>query len=184
MRTVEVVPHDPSWHESFEHESKRLIHALADSIVAIHHMGSTAIPDIYAKPIIDILVEVRDMVKVDEQSSRMKTLGYEAMGEFGIPGRRYFRKSNPVGIRTHHIHLFNAGSDQVKRHLAFRDYLIAHPEEAQRYSDLKRRLAREHPNNIDNYMEGKDGFIREIDRKAAQWCRHQEVRSSISNLPL
>ena len=103
----------------------------------------------------------------------MESLGYEVMGEFGIPGRRYFRKDNKEGIRTHHVHTFAAGSDQVRRHLAFRDYVITHPQDAQRYSELKCSLAREYPTNIDGYMDGKDGFIREIDRKALKWCALQ-----------
>ena len=91
------------------------------------------------------------------------------MGEFGIAGRRYFRKDNQEGVRTHHIHAFTVDSDQVKRHLAFRDYMMAHPVDAQRYSELKRRLAKKYPTNIDGYMDGKDGFIREIDKKAEEW---------------
>jgi GrpB-like predicted nucleotidyltransferase (UPF0157 family) len=169
MRKVEVVPHDPKWREAFEVESKRVTDALGTNVVAIHHIGSTAIPNIYAKPIIDLLVEVRDIIKVDRQSSSMQSLGYEVMGEFGIAGRRYFRKDNQAGIRTHHTHIFKVDSEQVERHLAFRDYMIAHPEDAQRYSELKRWLAREHPTNIDGYVDGKDGFIREVDKKAAQW---------------
>lgn len=99
----------------------------------------------------------------------MESLGYEVMGEYGIPGRRYFRKDNREGTRTHHIHAFEAGSAEVERHLAFRDYMIAHPGDAQRYSELKRRLAEKHPQSIDGYMDGKDGFIKEMDRRAAQW---------------
>jgi len=168
MRKVEVVPHDPRWQEVFRIESKRVADALGEIVVTIHHIGSTAIPGIYAKPIIDILVEVQDITQVDEQSSAMESLGYEVMGEYGIPNRRFFRKDNLAGVRTHHIHIFEVGSAQVKRHLAFRDYMIAHPEVAHRYSELKRELAREHPLNIDAYMDGKDGFIKEIDLKAAQ----------------
>jgi GrpB-like predicted nucleotidyltransferase (UPF0157 family) len=168
MRKVEVIPHDPQWQELFKFESKRITDALGKNVVAVHHIGSTAIPRIHAKPIIDLLVEVKDLVKVDDQSPSMEALGYEVMGEFGISGRRYFRKDNKEGIRTHHIHAFTVASEPVIRHLAFRDYMIAHPEDAQRYSELKQRLAREYPTNIDGYMDGKDGFIREIDKKAAQ----------------
>lgn len=180
------MPHDPKWREAFEVESKRVTDALGEIVVAIHHIGSTAIPGIYAKPIIDLLVEVKDIVKVDGQNSSMESLGYEVMGEFGIAGRRYFRKDNQEGIRTHHIHTFKVGSKQVERHLAFRDYMIAHPEDAQRYSELKRRLAREYPTNIDEYMDGKDGFIREMDRKAAQWrtlpMRQQPANKSMKRM--
>ncbi|MFL6211985.1 MAG: GrpB family protein [Pyrinomonadaceae bacterium] len=173
MRKVEVVPHNPQWRDAFEAEAKHVAAALGENVVAIHHIGSTAIPNIYAKPVIDLLVEVRDITEVDGQSSAMESLGYEVMGEYGIPGRRYFRKDNQEGIRTHHIHAFEAGSAEVERHLAFRDYMIAHPGDAQRYSELKRRLAEEHPQSIDGYMDGKDGFIKEMDRRATQWQASQ-----------
>lgn len=169
MRKVEVVPHDPKWQELFKIESKQVIDAMGENVVAIHHIGSTAIPTIYAKPIIDLLVEVKDIDKVDAKNEQIEFLGYEVMGEFGIAGRRYFRKDNQEGVRTHHIHAFTVDSDQVKRHLAFRDYMMAHPVDAQRYSELKRRLAKKYPTNIDGYMDGKDGFIREIVKKAEEW---------------
>ncbi len=169
MRKVEVVPHDPRWRVAFEAEAKQVAAALGENVVAVQHIGSTAIPEIYAKPIIDLLVEVRDINEVDGRSSAMESLGYEVMGEYGIPGRRYFRKDNQEGIRTHHIHAFESGSAESERHLAFRDYMIAHPVDAQRYSELKRRLAKEHPWSIDGYMDGKDGFIKEMERRAARW---------------
>ncbi len=168
MRKVEVVPHNPRWRDAFATEAKQLAAALGENVIAIHHIGSTAIPDIYAKPIIDVLVEVSDITEVDGQSSAMESLGYEVMDEFGISGRRYFRKNNQEGIRTHHIHAFAVGSAEVARHLAFRDYMIAHPEDAQRYSELKRKLAEAHAQNADAYIDGKDGFIKEMDRRAAQ----------------
>ncbi len=168
---VEVVPHDFRWKDSFESESKQIPLALGANLVAVHHIGSTSIPQIYAKPIIDILVEVKEITKVDEQNLAMEAIGYEVMGEYGIPGRRYFRKDNEAGVRTHHVHAFEVDSAQVKRHLAFRDYMIAHPEDAQRYSELKQELAKEYSYNIDGYMDGKDEFIKEMHRKAAAWRR-------------
>ena len=138
-------------------------------MLAVHHVGSTAIPGIYAKPILDLLVEVRGVAEVDGRSSSMESLGYQVMGEYGIPGRRYFRKDDREGIRTHHVHAFEAGSAEAERHLAFRDYMLAHPADAQRYSELKRRLAEEHAQSADGYMDGKDGFIKEMDRRAARW---------------
>ena len=166
---VEVVPHDPTWRGAFETESKQIALAITENVVAIHHIGSTAIPQIHAKPIIDILVEVKDITKIDVQSSAIEALGYEAMGEFGISGRRFFRKGNEAGIRTHHLHGFEVNSAQIERHLAFRDYMISHPEDAQQYSELKRELANKYHDNIQAYMDGKDGFIKEIDVKAAKW---------------
>jgi GrpB-like predicted nucleotidyltransferase (UPF0157 family) len=138
--------------------------------VRIHHIGSTAIPGIHAKPIIDILLEVDDIAPFDDRSSSIEQLGYEAMGEFGIPGRRYFRKDDPSGVRTHHLHAFQRSSAEVVRHLAFRDYMIAHPKDARAYSALKRKLARQHPENMAAYMEGKDPFIKEHQAKAVEWA--------------
>ncbi len=169
MRRVEVVPHDPRWREAFEAEAAQVAAALGENVVAVHHIGSTAIPDINAKPVIDLLVEVADVSEVDGRSRAMESLGYEVMGEYGIPGRRYFRKDNSEGVRTHHVHTFRAGSAEAERHLAFRDYMIAHPADAQSYSELKRKLAGEHPQSMEGYMDGKDGFIKEIDRRAARW---------------
>ncbi|MEM9274602.1 MAG: GrpB family protein [Cyanobacteria bacterium P01_F01_bin.143] len=173
MRKVEVVPHNPKWREMFKIESELIANALGKNVVAIHHIGSTAIPHIYAKSIIDLLVEVQDIFQVDSQNSSMESLGYEVVGEFGIPERRYFRKNNQEGIRKYHVHVFNSGSNQVERHLAFRDYMINHPENAQKYSELKRSLARKYPTNIEGYMDGKYGFIKEMDQKAAQWRRQK-----------
>lgn len=176
MSRVEVVPHDPRWRDAFEAEAERVAAALGDNVVAVHHIGSTAVPDIYAKPVIDLLVEVREITEVDGRSPSMELLGYEVMGEYGIHGRRYFRKDSREGVRTHQIHVFESRSAEVERHLAFRDYLIAHPADAQKYSELKRRLAEEHPRNMDGYIDGKDGFIKEMDRKAALWRTPQTGR--------
>jgi GrpB-like predicted nucleotidyltransferase (UPF0157 family) len=169
MKKVEVVPYNPQWRSAFEAEVKHVAAALGKNVVAIHHIGSTAIPNICAKPIIDLLVEARDITELDGQSAAMESLGYEVMGEYGIPGRRYFRKDNQEGTRTHHIHAFETGSAEAERLLAFRDYMIAHPVDAQWYSELKRKLAEEHSQSIDAYRDGKDGFIKEMDRRIAQW---------------
>jgi GrpB-like predicted nucleotidyltransferase (UPF0157 family) len=170
MKKVEVLPHDPNWRHEFENESKRVILVLGKNLVTVHHIGSTAIPNIYAKPIIDMLVEVHDITQVDKCNSAMEALGYEVMGEFGISGRRYFRKDNQMSVRTHHVHTFKVNSKEVERHLAFRDYMVAHHKDAQKYSELKRQLAKQYPNDINGYMDGKDGFIKEIESLALEWC--------------
>jgi GrpB-like predicted nucleotidyltransferase (UPF0157 family) len=179
IRKVEVVPHNPNWHSLFEIESKQIAIALGSNVITIDHIGSTSIDTIYAKPIIDILIEVRSIGKVEERNPMMQALGYECMGEFGIEGRRFFRKDNPAGIRTHHIHTFEVNSSQIVRHLSFRDYLNAHPEDALKYSTLKRSLAGKYPFDIERYMDGKAGFIQDIDRQAAAW-RRQQLNSKVS----
>lgn len=168
-RKVDVVPHNANWQSAFEDESQQVCVALGKNLVAIYHIGSTAIPTIHAKPIIDMLVAVEDITKVDQQNALMQALGYEVMGEFGIAGRRFFRKDNQVGIRTHHIHTFEVGSAQINRHLAFRDYMRSHPEDAQKYSELKHTLAQQHPYDIEGYMDGKSDFIKDIDKRAQLW---------------
>lgn len=168
-RKITVVPHDPAWKSKFQEESGHISRALSENVLAIHHIGSTAIPGIHAKPIIDILLLVADINLLDEQSPAMERLGYEAMGEYGIKGRRYFRKEDALGNRTHHVHAFERDNPEYERHLAFRDYMIAHPEEAQQYSLLKQELAQVHPEDIEAYMDGKDPFIKEHEAKAIDW---------------
>ncbi len=164
---IHMVPHDPKWRQEFDSEAARITDVLGSSVVDVHHMGSTAIPSIYAKPVIDILLVVQSHADLDKKTPLIEALGYKAFGEFGIPTRRYFRRDNAFGDRTHQIHAFEAGSPQITRHLAFRDYMIAHPDTAQAYSDLKRELAAQHPNDSEAYMDGKDAFIQEIDRQAS-----------------
>jgi GrpB-like predicted nucleotidyltransferase (UPF0157 family) len=107
---------------------------------------------------------------VDQLNRQFESLGYVAKGEFGIPGRRYFYRNNGAGIRTHQIHAFEVESPGVARHLAFRDFLIAHPQVASAYSELKRRLAEAHPADIEAYMDGKDAFIKDVEAKALVWA--------------
>ena len=168
---VIVVPYDPTWSGEFVTESKHILCALGDNVASMYHIGSTAIPGIFAKPILDILLVVHDVFRLDSQAGSMKELGYEAMGEFGISGRRYFRKSNRLGVSTHHVHAYQSGSADIERHIAFRDYLIAHPAEAQAYSALKRELARVHPEDRQAYVNGKDAFVKEHEAKALDWRR-------------
>ena len=165
---IYMVPHDPQWRQEFQQETEKIAAALGGAVVAVHHIGSTAIPTIYAKPIIDMLLVVNDIQALDEKQTNMEALGYESLGEFGIPGRRYFRRDNALGDRTHQIHAFESDSPQITRHLAFRDYMIDNPDTAQEYSDLKRELAAKYPNDSEAYMDGKDEFIQEIDRRTAQ----------------
>ena len=168
VRKIIVIPHDENWQELFSLEKERLTELLGDHVLSIHHIGSTAIPNIKAKPIIDILVEVKNIEKMDEFNDPMIQEGYQPRGEHGIPRRRYFVKSKGV-IHTHHLHMFQTGNPEIERHLSFRDYLIAHPEEAQTYSNLKVELARKYPEDSPRYTTGKDEFIKKIDKKAKAW---------------
>ena len=178
-RTMEVVvvPHDPRWPAAFEAEADRLRAALGGLVVAIDHMGSTAIAGIHAKPIIDMLLSTPDAASLDGLIPVMVRLGYQSMGEFGIPGRRYFRKESPEGRRTHHAHAFAQGSPSIERHLAFRDYMNAHPAAAQRYGLLKQALAASHPDDIEAYMDGKDAFVKAQEARALAWAARVRRRA-------
>ena len=148
----------------YKEESEKIRNVLGDIIIDIHHIGSTAIPGIKAKPVIDMLIEVKDIEGVAQHNHKMKELGYEAMGEYGIPKRRFFRKGG--NNRTHHIHIFQAGNEEIERHINFKEYLIAHPDKTREYSKLKEKLVHKYTYDVENYINGKSDFIKEIDRKA------------------
>lgn len=167
MRKVIVVPYDEEWKTQFEVEAQALRGIFGEDIITVHHIGSTSVPGLGAKPVIDILPVVPDLTRVDQYNSVMSALGYEAKGENGLPGRRYFQKGGDD--RTHHVHIYKQGNPEIERHLAFRDYLRAHPEEAARYGELKTALANRFPYDVSSYIEGKHKMATEIEEKALVW---------------
>lgn len=165
---ITVTEYDPAWPEMFRKEAQMIGKILGDNCVAIYHIGSTAVPGLAAKPVIDIMPVVYDLGAVDALSSRFESIGYEYMGEFGIAGRRYLRKGGDE--RTHQIHIFDqADSGNIRRHLALRDYLRAHERESQEYGALKKRLAEKYPYDIDGYCDGKETFVSTLEKKALEW---------------
>jgi GrpB-like predicted nucleotidyltransferase (UPF0157 family) len=168
-RKIEVHPHDPNWRHQFDIEAERLRAILGQLVLEVHHIGSTAIPGIKAKPIIDILIIVKNIQLVDAYNCAMIQNGYLPRGEFGIPGRRFFIKGDEAN-RSHHLHIYAANHPEIARHLNFRDYLIAHPEAAEEYSELKESLVKQFPHSGPDYTQGKDSFIQSIDEKAKQWA--------------
>lgn len=167
-RRVRLVPQNPCWPQMFEEEAANLRRLFGDQVVEVYHIGSTAIPDILAKPIVDILVAVRDIESIDEFNVKMTSAGYLAKGEFGIAGRRFFVKGGEVR-RSHHIHIFQEGHSEIDRHLDFRDYLIAHPDEAKAYESVKLELAQRYAEDVDSYTEGKNDFVTQANEKARAW---------------
>ncbi len=158
---VEISEYDPTWAELFEQERERLSGVFDGRAVAIEHIGSTAVPSLCAKPIVDIAVGLERLELTDEQIAEMEELDYEYLGEFGLPGRLYFRTSPS----KYNVHVVEHGGEHWKRQLVFRDALRTDPEERRRYDELKRRLAAEgHPRNA--YTELKTPFIREVEARA------------------
>ena len=174
MREVLVVPYDPQWPAKFERAAREVRAALGESVLVIHHIGSTSIPGIHAKPIIDMLAVASDLSRIESRSEAMRAIAFEPMGEFGIAGRRYFRRDNAAGVRTEQVHTFADQSPHILRHLAFRDFLRTHPDIAQEYSQLKQRLAAAHRFDIDAYMDGKDPFIRQTQETALEWFNRRQ----------
>jgi GrpB-like predicted nucleotidyltransferase (UPF0157 family) len=171
-RVIEVVPYNPEWPGLFHIESEHIRRVFGDEIVAIHHIGSTAIPGIKAKPVLDFLVVVQHIAQVNGYNQAMISLGYEPLGENGIPGRRYFRKDTN-GIRSHHVHIFQVGHPEIDRHIHFREYLCCHPEDMYAYSHLKESLTQQYRLDPPGYNDAKSMFIQEIDRKAAAWWQER-----------
>lgn len=163
MRVVELSEYNPQWPVLFQQEAEKIKSILNENCIEVYHIGSTAIPDIYAKPIIDIMPVVKDLSLVDALNHQFEALGYGCMHEYGIPGRRFYWKSNTK--RTHHIHLFEQDSTEMLRHLAFRNFMLEHRNYALAYSLLKRALADVFHEDIENYVKGKSSFIQLIDYK-------------------
>ena len=166
MRVV-VTNYNPKWPRMFEAETDMIREVFGDELLAVHHIGSTSVPGLKAKPIIDIMPLVKNIEIVDKFNDKMIALGYEPMGEYGIPGRRFFRKGGDH--RTHHIHIFQLGSTEVQRHLALPEYLLQHADDAKSYGELKESLAESFPNDIEAYMDGKNDFVKNLERKAIKW---------------
>ena len=161
-----VVEHNPAWAAAFAAEAQVLTRTLSPLAVTLHHMGSTAVAGLAAKPIIDMLCIVPALDALDAAAQRLTVLGYEGLGAYGIEGRRYFRKNNAEGVRTHHLHAYGAGSPHIARHLAFRDYLRAHPDRAAAYGALKTTLSTRSPAS---YQDDKGSFVAALEAEALVW---------------
>ena len=169
MRKTEIAAWTEEWGRQYFIEESLLKEVFKDDLTHIFHIGSTSIPSIgYAKPIIDILIVVKNIDKVDLYNNDMNALGYTAKGENGIGGRRYFSKGKEK--KTHHVHIFQTGNEHIKTHLDFKAYLINNPVEAKSYGDLKVTLKSQFPNDHYKYQEGKKDFVDELVVKAKEWA--------------
>lgn len=157
MRTIIVVPYNDKWPEKFEAESLLVKTLLGGVAKSIHHIGSTSVPGLSAKPVIDIPLEVSDINELDRYNSAMTRAGYIARGENGISGRRYFIKGGEQ--RSHQVHAFAVGDMQVFRHLAFRDYLRKNRDIAGKYAEIKHSAAVLSKNDVHRYSALKASFI-------------------------
>ncbi|HHL2825961.1 TPA: GrpB family protein [Citrobacter murliniae] len=174
MRIIDVVAYNTQWPSLFAEESAVLLAALENKISRIHHVGSTSVPGMAAKPVIDILLEVIDCETLDSLDPAMESAGYVARGEYGIPNRRYYSKGGEQ--RSHQVHAFVMGDEHILKLLAFRNYLIKNEEIAKRYAEIKRAGALASENDIRRYSAFKAGFIEHHLRLAL--IAHEQKQSS------
>lgn len=156
-RIITVEDYNASWAKCFQSEKVQLQNCLGLNAVAIHHIGSTSVLGLAAKPIIDLLVEVKSLAQLSEKYAELAALGYQGKGENGIVGRQYFQKGGVE--RSHHLHAFQRGNVYAVKHLLFRNYLRKHPDVALQYGELKKILVKQCDNNMELYMQGKNSFI-------------------------
>ncbi len=159
---VIIFDYDPQWPLLYEEERKLILDAIGHLILAIEHVGSTAVPGLGAKPIVDIMVGIRNLADAVQCIEPLLSIGYEYVPEYedSIPERRYFRKGpNDIPNQHFHLHMVEITSDSWQRQLLFRDYLRTHPDEAQRYYQLKIELSDIYGSDRDGYTNAKTAFI-------------------------
>ena len=164
---VELRPYDARWSDLFNAEAARLQDALGPAILAIEHIGSTAIPEMPAKPLLDMMAAVADHMTIETLKNPLAKLGYEDCGPAGVPERTLFAKGPPER-RTHHLSLVPRGADYWRDQILFRDYLRAHSETAAAYAELKQDLLQRFRNTRPDYTDGKSDFVGEVLARARE----------------
>jgi GrpB-like predicted nucleotidyltransferase (UPF0157 family) len=159
-----ISAYDPAWPLRFGQERERILAAVGAYIEDVQHIGSTSVPGLGAKPIIDLQVSVRDLAAVALCVAPLTDIGYEYLGEYGVPGRHYFHKpaQRLFAERTHHLQIVEQGGEQWRNCLIFRDYLRTHPEVAQSYERLKRDLANQFGTDREGYTAAKTAFVQAV----------------------
>jgi len=160
-----VVDYNTNWSNQYEQEKQQILLALGNT-VTIQHIGSTSVPGLAAKPVIDMLLGLKHIPPLPMQISSVEIIGYSYYGELGIPGRHYFCKGMP---RTHQIHAVLTDGEFWQRHILFRDFLRNNPQAAQRYETLKRKLAQEFERDRPSYTNSKTPLIEQLLVEAKLW---------------
>ena len=165
--TVKLCHHSTSWRGRFLRESTRLRRRLGRVRYTLEHIGSTAVPGLDAKPIIDLAMQIPSFRQLPLWIRRLEAAGYEYKGEYGLSGRHFFTAGNPV---VHHLHLVAKGCRHWERWILFRDYLQSNPVAAKRYNTLKKSLARRHADNRKAYTRGKTPLVDALLKQARKWA--------------
>jgi GrpB-like predicted nucleotidyltransferase (UPF0157 family) len=167
---IRIVDYDPAWPHEAEAELRRIKNALGEVATRLDHVGSTAVPGLAAKPILDLQVSVDAIDPARRYVEPLEKLGYLFAPDPDSPDFHFFGKP-PQRPRTHHVHVCEAGSEHERRHLAVRDFLRAHQDETARYAALKRELAQSHPQDRLAYIEGKTPYVEALEARALAWAR-------------
>lgn len=157
---IQIVPYDPRWAIEFARLRDHLLEAIGDLALAVEHVGSTAVPGLPAKPILDIDVVLGSAEHVPEAIARLAEIGYRHVGDLGIKGREAFDRATDTS--AHHLYVVVQGSEPWRNHIQFRDYLREHPASAEAYARLKRSLADEFQNDREKYTNAKTKFVEEV----------------------
>lgn len=161
-RKVYVETYNPEWKKDFERIKNEISSAIGDLIVGIEHIGSTSVEGLSAKPCIDIDIVIRDYSVFDELVRLLDAIGYIHEGDLGIKDRQAFKYTDKPHLRSHHLYVCPQNSEELMRHVAFRDYLRAHPNARAKYSAVKEKAAELFPNDINGYMAYKSSCIEEL----------------------
>ena len=164
-KRVIVMPYNEEWKRAFSDIKNELDDALGDLALSIEHVGSTSVEGLSAKPIIDIDVVIEDISKLESVIAALKKIGYRHEGDLGVPGREAFKYDGKEHLMKHHLYVCAKEAKELKRHLAFRDYLRTHADAVEAYSKVKEEGARLYPEDIDKYIEYKSPVIEDIYNK-------------------
>ena len=164
-KNVIITEYDPLWPSDYAVIASEIRQALGTLALAIHHVGSTSVPGMVAKPIIDLDVVIQNRAVLPEVIELLEAIGYRHEGDLGIPNREAFCYEGKPHLRKHHLYVCPENSLELKRHLTFRDFLRTHPTEAEIYSHIKQQAAALHPNDIDGYIQYKSAYIAKLYRQ-------------------
>lgn len=159
---VVVLPYDEQWKQDFLKIKAELANALGQLAIGIEHVGSTSVQGLSAKPIIDIDVVIKGYTILEDVISALGEIGYQHEGNLGIVGREAFKYDGKEHLKMHHLYVCPEDSPELRKHIAFRDFLRVHPEAVREYSRIKEEGAKQYPNDIERYIEHKSPFIEKI----------------------
>lgn len=177
-RPYQVVEYDPKWRDIYKSHINKIEPILGNEILSVHHVGSTSIPGMWAKPNIDVMVVVHDISKIKQYRTDMELAGYVARGDYSKIDEEYFTEDLPSGERVASIHVFQSGNPEIKKHLDFRDYLTTNEDARNRYIKLKKQLVHDRKVHYRGYDDGKQKLISQLNKEAEAWASSSKLVSS------